>query len=664
MTQPPLLAALLLCCSYASVATAETLAPLLVEANGSEAEGDRAVGDVVLEEYTGSHQRIEREELQRPGASLAESIGFEAGVQYRQAGAEGSYSTITLRGASAAQTPVFWDGIRLNGAAQPSVDLSDLELLNLESVDIYKGSSPAQLGGGIGGAVTLNSPRTRGHSSTLRIQGGSFGSRGLQVGSSRGNGYWQADALLSHRAADNDFALINDNGTELYQGDDERQHRHNANFERNALLLKLRVNPDANTQYDLRLQHTDREQGVPEWRNRADNIASYNTSTTLVQLNQRINALQGSDWNLRLGTQLQRRREDYDDRLSQVGLGAQHTRSLSDSLGLSAYAEHIGESGTSSLQAEWRNEKMRNDDWADSVRSSARRHEYSLNAQYAWFSADERWLLTPALRWQQLSDLYNGLYRDGKDRRRNRHSGASIGLQFTPNNRWRWQANMGKHHREPGFHELFGDRGLHVGNDELTAESGFNTDLSLRWQHAHGSLQLGAFNSDRDNLIATVFSAQGIGHSENIGGARVRGLELSAEQQLAPRWQLRATATAQDAKNTSRIKASYGKQLPGQAQLQGALRLSHQRSSSRWWIESTALDGKYYDTTNLLPAADQLLHNAGVSWQHHDWQWALSVHNLGNDNIEDFNGFIKPGRSTHLSVRYHFAIPTPTGTNP
>lgn len=639
---------------FSASASAETLDTVVVHAEADHDLPPPRVGDVVLDEHTGNHRRIEREQLLRPGGSLGDILALETGVQHSQAGAEGSYSAITLRGASAAQTPVYLDGLRLNSAAQAVVDLADLEVLQLESVDIYQGRAPMQLGGGIGGALALNSPRGRGESTRVRAQLGSFGSGALQAGHSRGGERWQVHAIVSHRRADNDFTLLNDNGTEFNPNDDRRERRHNAGFQRDTLLTKLSLFPRENAQYDLSVQHSAKDLGVPEWRNLADNQASLETRNTLVQLNQRLSEVRGTDWNTRLGVHSHRRREAYDDRLSQVGVGAQHTRSRSDTAGLSAYAERVGASGTLALQAQLREEKMRNDDWIDVASASARRDERELGAHYAWFSENEQWLLSAGARWLGLDDKYRGLYRDGRDRRSGDHSSLSLGAQYDPSPRWRWQFNLGELHREPSFHELFGDRGLHVGNDELEAESGVNADLSGRWRHANGELTLTAFLSDRDNLIATVFSAQGIGHSENVGGARVQGLEFSAVQDLGPSWVLHLTLTAQDAENRSRIAAFRGKQLPGQAQLQGALRLGHTREHSHWWLEARAQDGKYYDTANLLPAEDHLVLDAGVSFERQAWSFSINLNNLSDDQIEDFNGFARPGRSAHLSASYRF----------
>lgn len=644
-------AALLLSCFPAA---ADTLAPITVEAEELQVGDTPRVGDVVLEEHTGSHARISAEQLRRPGNSLGQALAFEPGVQNNQAGAEGSYSTVTVRGASAAQTPIYWDGIRLNGASQPAVDLSDLEVLNLESVDIFRGRSPLQLGGGIGGAVALNSPRGQRDSTALRLHYGSFGSSGVQLGTSFSGQRWHNNTAFSHHQAENDFSLINDNGTNLNPDDDRRERMHNASFTRDSFLSLLSFNPSADIHYDISAQYTARDSGVPEWHNDEANQASYATRTALLQANQRITAVQGSDWNTRFGVHAQRRRDVYDDSLSQVGLGAQHTRARGDNKGLSAFTEYLGERGTFSVQADIREEKLRQDDWIDAESSEAKRKEHNLSLSYIRFSEDERWLASVGSQWQSLEDRYDGLYREGKDRRSGDHHGVDAGLQFSPTANSRWQFNLSKIFREPSFHELFGDRGLHVGNEELLAEVGSNADLSLQRTYDNGEWTFGLFQSDRDNLIASVFNARGIGHSENVGRAQVRGIEFSSALALSDRWSTRVSATAQDAENRSRTRAFSGKQLPGQAQLLASARFKYTRVRDSAWLEVRGHSGKYYDTANLLPAKDALVLNAGASFLRQAWTIDLSLNNLNDEQIEDFNGFAKPGRSVHIAVGYRF----------
>ena len=119
-------------------------------------------GEVEHREFTGSHRRIEGQELERRDVTIAEILSFESGVQSRQSGGFGAFSSITVRAATAAQTGIYLDGILLNSGGNAVVDLSMLDLLNVDSVDIYRGTTPQQFGRGtIGGCLLYTSPSPR-----------------------------------------------------------------------------------------------------------------------------------------------------------------------------------------------------------------------------------------------------------------------------------------------------------------------------------------------------------------------------------------------------------------------------------------------------------------------------------------------------------------------
>ena len=182
-------------------------------------------GEVVEDEHTGSRSRLTTLRLEQPGAQLGELLGSTSGVQQRQSGGFGTFSSITVRAASAAQTAVYLDGILLNSAGEPVIDLSALEILNLSSVDLYRGSAPLQLGhASMGGAVNLNtedaSDRT---GNRIRLGVGSFSHASLLAASQGRSGKWDWTGSLAHQRSDNDFTFINDNATPLNPDDDEKQ---------------------------------------------------------------------------------------------------------------------------------------------------------------------------------------------------------------------------------------------------------------------------------------------------------------------------------------------------------------------------------------------------------------------------------------------------------
>ncbi|HMB30873.1 MAG TPA: TonB-dependent receptor plug domain-containing protein, partial [Desulfohalobiaceae bacterium] len=128
--------------------------------NGTKKERDFRIGDVDLESSPIFFSVINKEQFEGKIVSLAEVIEKEAGVQVRQSGGLGSFSSVSLRGSSSDQVMVFLDGVLLNDASGGGVDLSNISLSDVESIEIYRGITPANFGrSSIGGAINIRTNR-------------------------------------------------------------------------------------------------------------------------------------------------------------------------------------------------------------------------------------------------------------------------------------------------------------------------------------------------------------------------------------------------------------------------------------------------------------------------------------------------------------------------
>lgn len=612
-------------------------------------------GDVQISEYTGHHTRIEGPALSNDATTLAETIAHETGVQSTQAGAEGSWSTISIRGSTSAQTAVYLDGVLLNNASNGSVDLASLSLLDIDSIDLFRGETPVQLGfGGLGGAINLQTPKSVGTKTRLLLGAGSFNARRAQVSHQQQLGRVAISANLSHQQSDNDFSYSNDNGTPLNVTDDRQERRRNAQFERTGLLLKAGYQHSDTVRYDGSLQYSGRLQGVPHWRNFAGTLSTFDTDALQVQLNQRRESVVQSNWNLVSGVYLTRNTEEFDDRLSQIGLGSQYTRTGVDVVGLRSYQEHIGDNGTLAINHDLRQETLQQEDRIGSENFRTQRRQLTGALQYSWFSNNEAWLVTPAFRYSVLRDRYDNASVNGNSRYDATRFAPQIGLKWQRSAHTALTANLGKHFREPVFFELFGDRGLFRGNDNLTAEEGINADVGVAWLHPdkQRSFRLSLFRNSRDNLIARVFDSQGVGRAENIGDALITGVEANAQWRPTQQLGFTVNATLLSPRNLSRQAAFSGKTLPGQAKTTAYARVDYQQQRWRWWYSADLIYDRFFDEANLLVAEDQLIHSTGLSWNYQRLSASLLLHNLGNDNAEDINGYPKPGRSVQFNVSY------------
>lgn len=614
-----------------------------------------SLNNVQHEDFAGQYTRVEGEALARTDIDLSEALAFEAGIQQKQLGGYGSFSHITVRASTPSQTAVFLDGIRLNGASNAVVDLSVFDARSLKSVDIYRASAPVQLGASnIGGAINLSTRSTRTPGTKVKLSVGSFNTVQANLSHTRSYQQWRALGTVDIGHSQNDFSFTNTNGTPLNLQDDRQEQRNNAEITKLGVLGKVTYQFSELKRADVLLQHTQRSTGVPEWRNAPNNEAHYDDGRG--QLHASFEHQSLGAWSYRHSSFIQWANDHYLDKQSQVGLGEQDFRSGQRVLGLSSYWDRFTQSGKWALTAELRRDQFNSENLIGRRSDvSAVRDSATVGAAYTRFFLEDALLITPQLR----LELHRSRFDDplsGVDESAQTNSviNPEIGLRWELSNTFSLTSSLGQYFRLPTFYEMFGTQGLVIGNDDLTPEVGVNADIGIAWEATPEiSTALSVFYSLRDDAIVTVYDARGTGRNTNTGQATVIGLEWNASWQPTNRLKVRANVTVQDAVNQSDIAAFYNKQLPNQSAVAAYTRANF-TLSDRWqiWGEVTSSQSRYYDLGNFLPATDATLVNSGLRWQHQRWQSAFTINNITDENVEDFNGFPKPGRSLNLSLTY------------
>lgn len=612
-----------------------------------------STGDVLHEEFTGSHQRIQQDTLKRRDITVADVLAHESGIQSRQSGGFGTFSSMTIRAASAAQTGVYLDGILLNSGGNSVIDLSMLELLTVDSVDIYRGATPVQFGlGAMGGAINFKSASAlENKPSTVALLGvGSFGTERAQLLHRSKHGRYDVVGAFSLQQSENDYSFLDSNGTPLNTSDDVNQLRNNAQVQRTSGMARTGFRWNKNAESGLLLQVTGRELGVPEWRNVENNQAELVSDNVRVQFNHTLNNI--GSWNSRHNVYLHNDDEIFDDRLSQIGLGAQHSESKTSVTGYMTYWEHVGSVRTTSINVELRREALRTNDLLNGeFNYRVERDASNISLQSTQYAMADRLLLNTGLSLQSHEDRYDRISRRNQSSRSANILSPRLGLRFDKSTKLSFRGNLGRYYREPSFDEIFRSRGLLQGNDDLVAEEGINADLGFTWKPSSAlTIDSALFASWRDELIATVFDARGVGRSINVGKARIVGVELGANWEMSKRLSLRANLTSQDARSLQAFDAFDGKQLPGEAKHSAYLRLQHTHKNIRAFVETDGAWDRFYDQANVLPAKDRWLQNFGVEWERGRWTLSGAVSNITDQNVEDFNGLPRPGRAFTFSI--------------
>ncbi|MEQ8351606.1 MAG: TonB-dependent receptor [Leptospiraceae bacterium] len=121
----------------------------------------------------GTSRRIDLQDSRTRNRDLPEVLEREASVRVKRYGGAGAYSTLSIRGSNANQVNVYINGIPLNNAVTGEVNLSDLDIRSMDSIEIHRGTAMLLSNPTVGGAVNLKtSDRSCGH--RVYVRGGSF----------------------------------------------------------------------------------------------------------------------------------------------------------------------------------------------------------------------------------------------------------------------------------------------------------------------------------------------------------------------------------------------------------------------------------------------------------------------------------------------------------
>ncbi|WP_118972742.1 TonB-dependent receptor [Taibaiella koreensis] len=140
--------------------------------------------------------------------SLANLLSQQTPVFVKSYGING-IATLSLRGASAAQSTVLWNGVPILNPALGVADISILTTGLFDRISLQYGSSAALFGSGnVGGALLLEQyPATFINDKLvdLTLGGGSFGRRDMGAKALWQNGHWRISLRGFYQHATNDF---------------------------------------------------------------------------------------------------------------------------------------------------------------------------------------------------------------------------------------------------------------------------------------------------------------------------------------------------------------------------------------------------------------------------------------------------------------------------
>ncbi len=149
--------------------------------------------------------------------TLPELLKDVPGVHVRYVSGKGQYTTVTVRGSTAAQVGVFVDGVLSNLGGDAAVDISTIPISNVERIEVYRGYIPARFGGTyMGGVINIVTKKPDKANISAQIGKSSWGgtTAGLEITQPLGKGSLMIG--INRDQSDGDFRYKNPGSDAAY----------------------------------------------------------------------------------------------------------------------------------------------------------------------------------------------------------------------------------------------------------------------------------------------------------------------------------------------------------------------------------------------------------------------------------------------------------------
>jgi len=616
---------------------------------------------------------IDGKELDKYFRTVPEAISDEVGVRVNQLGGLGSFSTISIRGSTSDQVMVFLDGVLVNEARGGGVDISEIPLFNVDSIEIYRGNSPLRFGqSGIGGIVNI---KTRipeeGSNITSSVSYGSFETYKYSFNASHSIGNLRLLAGINYTKSDNDFEFLDDNGTIFTTSDDRWVHRKNNRFR--SLNITSRLEYDVSDFLGIAISNnlTRTFRGVP-------GIESYQSETASIRNINNISRLE-LEWKqlpirgFKLETSFFNSYElsKFKDRHNEIGVGFQDNHNVTESFGGTI---NLTGNPVKYLDIEFlvqlRSENFKPEDkFSDTNNGKSYRTTLTLGTEDSLYILSDKIKLTGSVKTEMINDKSsnNSIFFFDKENPTYQREYTELttwqtGIKISPFQWMTLRGNVGKYFRIPNFFELYGDKGGIIGNPEILSETGNNRDIGIRLQGdlfkgiiSRGFFEAVYFDNEVKNLILFIQNSQRTFTPENIGKARIKGAEFSMGLRILDHLDINGNYTKLDARDRSGLPGYNGKFLPGRPKKEYTIRFRLFNDYGEIYYNLNKVEKNYLDRINIRPTKDREIHNIGASLYFGKYFTInFEAKNLNDSNIEDLSGFPIPGRAFFVTVTTNF----------
>jgi vitamin B12 transporter len=445
--------------------------------------------------------------------SVESIVKWAPSVVLTEFGAEGQAKVVQIRGSSASQVPVFFDGFSMSGFSGRT-DLTLFDTESLETIDVVRGMTSAMYGSGaLGGVISLQSISPKNVESVLRI--GSFSSHSLSVLAPIDE--IGASIFLKRSYAKNDYVYLNDRGTQFEEGDDFFDTRKNSDVLSESLFFKME--PLKSLKVSLKLNRFD--------KGSSGTVANPSFEAREVGTSF-FSSLSYSQKDLSLTSFYSGNEKTFSDPLGEFN-GAAYSVTHVDRKG------GINLSSDSLLGVKTLNYSL------GLIREYLQRGEGLSSIYRNQYDATIEWSPRPFY-----SEIYSSFsVQVGKISDSDPLAAFHFSNRFIQRGSpFIFRVSLGSGYRFPSLSEKYDRFGFLYPNPDLKPENGFETEASVTYSTKRLRIDVIVFSRDMTDLIEFDFASSFMMKFKNIGKSQIKGLEIiAAGSNFGFDWESQLTVT-------------------------------------------------------------------------------------------------------------------------
>lgn len=617
-------------------------------------------------------QTINRDEFIASAKNLADILQSVNGLQIRQIGGIGNPVSVSIRGSSNKQIQLYIDGQLVNNNQSGGFDLNQIPVEHIESIEISKNQSLGTGSTPIGGTIRINTYNPTSNITKLALSGGSFNFKEFSLTKNHAFKNHNLAYGFNHLTTDNDYNYLvpqNINNT----SESIEQPIRNNQFKKQSAFINSNSHFE-NHLLRFNIQYNKQNKALPNYQNNnlennsqlsSDNIRYGYQHVWLSQLN----------WLETIEVDL------YHDNKNEEYLNnpTNNLRELNFYQNDKRHAE-IKPLLTFSNQNNNLNvipflafSKQR----FSSISLNNNGQVKPCNPIRGCDTIAKQYQLTSGARveWQSLNTPLSSYFLFSKQREKNTNQSLDpvsaerltnqksyqtkeLGVSYQ-NNNLQTELNISQGLRTPTLFELFGDRGLFKGNDNLLPEEAKTINLGQKYQLQKQNKQylfeLSIYHQQLENSIVAIFSSQGVGQYTNLTEAKLTGLEAETSIPLSDSWQLSLQANYIDSQsnNNKKLPGIYHQQFSADIQYKinsrWKLQLNHSIDKDLYFNRENIFENKQANVGNGNPA-NRYVSDVFIHWQQQKITASFSFNNIFNNQYQDLANRPAEGRSLQFKL--------------